>query len=137
MIWNESMNHHDDRYFCLLNISGINRKNRAKWEYPSIQSAHRCVLSRRSTPEPQSGTLQEEPEDFQTINDSSDTDFECDLGTPKPFNQDALNDLIRDLGLSVSLRNFGFKAKRKKICNKRNKNFLLPHKRTEFPQIFC
>ncbi|CAH1112980.1 unnamed protein product [Psylliodes chrysocephalus] len=44
----------------------------------------------------------EEPEDFGTKNDSSDSDFEYDLGTPKPFNQDDLNDLIRDLGLSKS-----------------------------------
>ncbi|CAH1105648.1 unnamed protein product [Psylliodes chrysocephalus] len=102
MIWNEPMKHHDDCYFCLVNITGINQKNRAKWEYPSIQSAHRRVLSPKSTPEPQSGTLQEESKDFEKKNNSSDSDFECDLGTPKPFNEDNVNDLIRDLGLSKS-----------------------------------
>ncbi|CAH1107674.1 unnamed protein product [Psylliodes chrysocephalus] len=93
MIWNEPMNHHDHCYFCLVKITGINRKNRVKWEYPSIQSAHRRDLSTKSTPEPQSGTLQQETEDFKTKEDSSDSDFKCDLGTPKPFSQDHLNDL--------------------------------------------
>ncbi|CAH1098547.1 unnamed protein product [Psylliodes chrysocephalus] len=69
----------------------------------------------------------EEPEDFETENDSSDSDFECDLGTPKPFNQDHLNDLIRDRDCQSQLQRrkiFGFKAKRKKIGNEREHNFL-------------
>ena len=99
MIWNEPQNHFDDCYFCLVNITGINKKNRAKWEYPCIRSAYRRVLSPKVSPEPQADASQEEPMDFEVENDSSD-DFDCDLGTPKPFNQDDLSDLIRDLGLS-------------------------------------
>ncbi|CAH1109803.1 unnamed protein product [Psylliodes chrysocephalus] len=130
MIWNEPMNRHDDCYFYLVKITGINRKNRAKWEYPSIQSTHRRVLSPKSTP-----TLQEEPEDFETKNDSSDSDFECDLRTPKPFNQDDLNALIRGLRPPKSASEI--LASRLKDGNERNQNFLLPYKRTEYSQIFC
>ncbi|CAH1098880.1 unnamed protein product [Psylliodes chrysocephalus] len=36
--------------------------------------------------------VKEEQEDFETKNDSSDSDFECDLGTPKTLNQDDLED---------------------------------------------
>lgn len=100
MMWKEPVNHHDDCYFCLVNITGINRKNRAKWEYPSIRSAHRRVLSPIISPEPQPGPSQENSMDFEMITDTSDNDFECELKAPKLFNQDDLNDLIRDLGLS-------------------------------------
>lgn len=100
MIWIEPVNHHDDCYFCMVKITGINRKNRGKWEYPSIRSAHRRVLSPTMSSEPQPGASQEEPLHFEAKTDNSDSDFDCDLGTPKPFNQDDLNDLIRDLGLS-------------------------------------
>ncbi|CAH1113529.1 unnamed protein product [Psylliodes chrysocephalus] len=117
MIWNESMNHFDDCYFCLENITGINRKNRAKWEYSSIQSAHRRVLGPNSTPEPQS-----EPKDFETKNDISDNDFKCDLETAKPFNQDDLNDLIRDMGLSKSVSEIlASRLKEKKLVTKETK----------------
>ncbi|CAH1115228.1 unnamed protein product [Psylliodes chrysocephalus] len=98
MIWNEPMNHYEYCYFCLVNITGINRKNQTKWKYLFIQSAHRRVLTPKSTHELQSGTLQEKPEDLETKNDSSDSD----PGTLKPFNQDDLNKLIRDMGLSKS-----------------------------------
>ncbi|CAG9785945.1 unnamed protein product [Diatraea saccharalis] len=60
MVWKEPMNHHDDCYFCLVNITGINRKNRAKWEYPCIRSAYRRVLSPNISPEPQAGAPQDE-----------------------------------------------------------------------------
>lgn len=75
MIWNEPMNHHDDCYFCLVDITGINRKNRAKWEFPCIRSAHRRVLSPKISPEPQADVPQEEPMHFEAKTDSSDSDF--------------------------------------------------------------
>ena len=30
MVWREPRNHHDDCYFCLVNIVGINQKNQSK-----------------------------------------------------------------------------------------------------------
>ena len=31
MVWREPTNHIDDCYFCMVNVSGINRNNRHKW----------------------------------------------------------------------------------------------------------
>ncbi|CAG9794568.1 unnamed protein product [Diatraea saccharalis] len=98
----EPMNHHDDCYFCLVNTTAINRKNRAKWEYPCIRSAYRRVLSPNISPEPQAGAPQDELVHLEANTHSSESEFECDLDTPKPFNQDELSDLIRDLGLPKS-----------------------------------
>ncbi|GFT83345.1 uncharacterized protein TNCV_1555601 [Trichonephila clavipes] len=39
MIWREPQNHHDDCYFCVVKINGINPGNRNKWSYPNLSSA--------------------------------------------------------------------------------------------------
>lgn len=102
MIWREPSNHHDDCYFCVVNITGINRKNRSKWIYPSLQSAIRPVLSSSDESVPQSQpstsnlTSQERSEDSDN---GKDSDFYCPF-EPRPLNQNDLDDLIRDLGLS-------------------------------------
>lgn len=41
MIWREQKNHHDDYYFCITSLTGINKNNRSKWNYPNISSATR------------------------------------------------------------------------------------------------
>ncbi|CAH1108161.1 unnamed protein product [Psylliodes chrysocephalus] len=79
----------------------------------------------------------EEPEDFETKNDSSDSDFECDLGTPKPFKQDDLNDLIRDLGLSKSALNIlASKLKERKLVTKETKVFYYRTREQNFLKYF-
>ncbi|GBP39574.1 hypothetical protein EVAR_26656_1 [Eumeta japonica] len=102
MIWDEPINHHDNCYFCSVNITGINRKNRTKWQYPSIRTAHRRVSSPIVSPEPQASLSQEEAMNIEEKIESSDSDFEYDLKALELFNQTDLNDLIRDLGLSKS-----------------------------------
>jgi hypothetical protein len=39
MIWREPQNHHDQSYFCVVNINGINSGNQNKWSYPKWVSA--------------------------------------------------------------------------------------------------
>ena len=41
MVWREPKNHVDDCYFCMVNITGINRNNCSKWTYPDPPSARR------------------------------------------------------------------------------------------------
>ncbi|CAH2083924.1 unnamed protein product [Euphydryas editha] len=36
--------HHDDCYFCVVNINDINSNNRSKWIYPDLPSAKRPTL---------------------------------------------------------------------------------------------
>ena len=43
MDWREPKNHHDDCYFCMVNMSGWNRKKKNSWQYPDIDSARRPI----------------------------------------------------------------------------------------------
>ena len=43
MVWREPSNHLDDCYFCLVNVKGLNKKNKQFLQYPSIPSAIRSV----------------------------------------------------------------------------------------------
>lgn len=109
MIWREPSNHHDDCYFCVVNITGINRKNRSKWSYPNLQSAIRPssdVLEPSSDvsalqSQPSTSSILTSPERLEDSEDGKDSDFYCLLEPePRPLNQDDLDDLIRDLSLS-------------------------------------
>lgn len=105
MIWREQKNHYDDCYFCMINIVGINKNNRHKWKYPNISSVQRPVPHSENVPIPTfHQVVQQSQEDEAEIPISSqvDDDFEyCGkTSDPKPFSQNELNDLIRDLDLS-------------------------------------
>ena len=106
MVWREPKNHHDDCYFCLVNITGINRNNRSKWTYPDLDSARRPYPHSDEVPIPTFSCLPEfsENEDLSQMegskSDRSDSDFAGPSSTAQKFNQPELNDLIRDLNLS-------------------------------------
>lgn len=38
MVWREPKNHHNDCYFCMVNVKGFNRYKKHKWEYPDLES---------------------------------------------------------------------------------------------------
>ena len=38
MLWREPKNHHDDCYFCMMDISGWNQRKKKDW-YPDIECA--------------------------------------------------------------------------------------------------
>ena len=52
MVWREQQNHFDDCYFCLINLKGINKKNKHTLQYPNIQSAIRPVPHCEDIPVP-------------------------------------------------------------------------------------
>ena len=44
MVWREPTSHDTDCYFCAVDVTGINRKNRHTLKYPDLQSA-RCPVA--------------------------------------------------------------------------------------------
>lgn len=88
----------------MTNIVGINKNNRHKWKYPIIPSAQRPIPHSENVPIPASHQAVQQSQEDQTetpISSQVDDDFEyCESSNPKPFSQNELNDLIRDLDLS-------------------------------------
>lgn len=115
MVWREQKNHHDDCYFCMVNMSGWNRYKKNLWHYPNLESARRPVPHSSSVPVPVFTSL---PEldlceascNTETMDEGSDSSgsissFDTYLGDfqtakVKLFTQKHLNDLVRDLALS-------------------------------------
>lgn len=107
MVWREPANHHDDCYFCLVNTCGFTSKTKHKIVYPNLPSALRPVPHDESlpVPVPPEDGIQAVPEDMDLEegargehDTSSDVDYvpDDDAG-PQLFNEEELNDLIRDL----------------------------------------
>jgi len=42
-VWREPANHVTDCYFCAVDVTGINRKNRSNLKYPDLESARHPV----------------------------------------------------------------------------------------------
>ena len=102
MLWNQLQNHLEDCYFCLTDINGLSKRNRKTWKYPDLLSAPR--------PQPHSGdaatpkSLKPETESEPTPELHSFSTDESDgshraASAPTKFDQQELNDLVRDLGL--------------------------------------
>ena len=43
MVWCDLKNHHDDCYFCMVDMSGCNQRKKKDWYYPDIESARRSI----------------------------------------------------------------------------------------------
>ena len=117
MVWREPNNHATDCYFCMVNTTGVGRKNRHKITYPNIPSAIRPVPHSEEvhvpvfkglpslddqdighdTSEQDSCDSELSEKCSQSENCSSDTES---FPIPKLLPQAELNDLVRDLGLS-------------------------------------
>ena len=57
MVWREPTNHVTDCYFCTIDVTGINRKNRSSLKYPDLESAHHPVAHCDEIPVPVFGEL--------------------------------------------------------------------------------
>ena len=117
MIWREPTNHVTDCYFCMVNTTGVGKKNRHKITYPNIHSAIRPVPHSEEVPVPvfkglpsldnrDIGHDTNEPDrcDSELSGKYSQSrDFSSDaepFPVLKPLPQAGLNDLVWDLGLS-------------------------------------
>ncbi|GFV59718.1 uncharacterized protein TNCV_1907891 [Trichonephila clavipes] len=101
MIWREPQNHHDDCYFCVGKINGINPGNRNKWSYPNLASAQRPQLKLREV-KPSTSKSSNHPNpcdpERNTPSENSDSDYKFSQ-EPQPINQKELSDLLRDMNL--------------------------------------
>ena len=52
MVWREPTNHVTDCYFCMVNTTGVGKKNRHKITYPNIPSTMRPVPHSEEVPVP-------------------------------------------------------------------------------------
>lgn len=100
-IWREPLNHDKDCYFCAYDVTGINKKKVKKGKNPSVDSVTppkkgKIDRSQQKVSEPRSL----EQIDVIESEHSSDTEYFSDDGKPILYNQDDLDDLIRDLGLA-------------------------------------
>ena len=102
-------NHYNDYYFCMVNIKGLNRYKKRKWEYPDLKLARRPVLHCECITVPVFTSLCqlhdsecEERHALKCSDTSRGSCSECDerSSSSKQFTQHELNDLIRDLNLS-------------------------------------
>lgn len=108
MVWREPKNHHDDCYFCIVNMSGWNKHKKKSWYYPDIESARRPVPHCSAIPIPVFTSLQDVSDDetdesesnCSTYSDSASVSASSSKTTAQPFTQGQLNDLVRDLALS-------------------------------------
>lgn len=105
MIWREPKSH-DDCYFCAcVDLHGYNSKNCKNIKYPNVTSVTRPILKTESDviPSPSLGSQQGSTEFVKCddIDDANDGDYiVVNLNShPKLFDQEALNDLVRDLNL--------------------------------------
>ena len=113
MVWREPKNHHDDCFFCMVNMSRWNRHKKGSWYHPDIDSARRLVAHCEDVPIPVFCSLPQLDSSNElrakakqnSGDDSNFSDIMSDTNAKlqhkiKPFTQDQLNDLIRDLALS-------------------------------------
>ena len=137
MVWREPKNHVSDCYFCAIDVTGINRKNRKVLKYPDLESARRPVAHSDECPVPVYVMLSDDSDNGSTPAQESQEDGETDFSDdrPHPFSQNELNDLVHDLNLSKSSSELlASRLKEKKLLSNgtritfyrnRHKNFLI------------
>ena len=102
-MWREPTNHVSDCYFCLVDISGYKKTtDRVKLTYLNIPSSIAPVPHSHQLPVPippcSSAVLSEDI--VSSESDSEELYKEGNPSEPHFPNQDELDDLVRDLGLS-------------------------------------
>ena len=88
MVWWEPTNHVIDYYFCAVDVTGINRKNRGSLKHPDLQSARRPVAHCDEIPLPIFGELPDiSDEDASSVEGREDEEVILKDDVPHPFSQ--------------------------------------------------
>ena len=102
LVWREPVKHDTDGYFCVINLIGINRKNRCSLKYPDLQSARHPVAHCDEIPVPVFEELPDISDEDSSGVEENEEEVIHDEDAPHPFSQMELNDFVCDLGLSKS-----------------------------------
>lgn len=144
MMWREQQNHSTDCYFCSVDVTGFNTRNKKTISYPNLHSAIRPVFHSSEIPVPSPPTnvedinIDSEEENPRSISsqEESSSDFSVDDG-PQLFSQAELNDLVRDLGLSKDAAEMlGSKLKNKNLLSSGTAFSWYRHREREFSHFF-
>ena len=104
MLWKERKDHITDCYFCMINLKGINRKNKSHFQYPDVPSAIRPVPHGSDLPVPELDGNMQYCSDFKHSDMTvvaRDNVYKSEKDDhPLPLSQAELNDLTRELKLS-------------------------------------
>ncbi|KAJ8668086.1 hypothetical protein QAD02_009749 [Eretmocerus hayati] len=107
MIWTRPSNLPEDCYFCNCLTEGYNCHNHKLIEYPDHTSSQRPRPHNSDLPIPPAPWIQREDDCEDSDSGNGTIDFvdpveDSDLAprTPKLYDQESLNDLVRDLGLT-------------------------------------
>ena len=101
VVWREPTNHVPDCYFCAVDVTGINRKNRGSLKYPDLQSARRSEAHCDEIPVPIFGELPDISDASSVGGYEDEEEMVLEDDAPHPFPEKELNDLVRDLRLST------------------------------------
>ena len=87
MVWREPTDHVTDCYFCAVDVTGINRKNRGSLKYSDLQSARRPVTHCDEIPVPIFGELPDISDEDASSVEGHDYEEEVVLenNAPHPF----------------------------------------------------
>lgn len=148
MLWREPSSHETDCLFCVCDTRGFNSNSIRKIIYPHLESITYPVPKThneiRPSNLPEHENLQNPESDMELSNDDQiqydETDLEksntieCDHST---FNQEELNDLVRDLGLSKELSELlSSRLKEKNLLSSNTKVTFFRDRDKEFRKYF-
>ncbi|QQP52342.1 Uncharacterized protein FKW44_004467 [Caligus rogercresseyi] len=140
MVWREPFYHATDCYFCAINTTGINRKNRQSLQYPNLPSARRPVAHCEDIPVPAFTQLPDSDDEATITDERGDTEefeYEAQDG-PQTFSQCELNDLVRDLSLSkISSELLASRLKEKNLLGKDVRITFFRRRHEDYMGYFC
>lgn len=109
MIRRDPKNHHENCYFCLVDVNHITSNNHNKWIYPDLPFTEIPTLLCSTVQEPVPPVLQSTSaaassrigtDNIIDEDKSNNPDFIPNVPINEHFDQNKLNDLIRDLHLT-------------------------------------
>ncbi len=142
MVWREPSDHISDCYFCAINTTGMNRKNRNSLQYPDLPSARRPVAHCEEIPVPACRELPDSDDEATTADEAdeggnTEEEYEAQDG-PQPFSQCELNDLVRDLGLSkTSSELLASRLKEKNLLGEDTRITFFRIRHEDYMDYFC